>query len=229
MKPEKTGGGALPVFQIDLPVAWATGQLWTRFWISSKNQSKHRLNHSIWKRSPNPHFGHHHWSSHIGSYSESFMILCSDMDSPQKNWSRHKSNLSIQRRSPNPHFSHHHWSSHIWSYSENLMILWSDMDSPQKTGLDTSQTIPFGGGHPILISHHHWSSHIESCSENFMFLYSDLDSPGKWVQIQVEPSRMEVKPSVFHQYFAFSSPIRKGTNLGPLVLESPQESAPGDC
>ena len=26
------------------------------------------------------------------------------------------------------------------------------MDSPQKTGLDTSQTILFGGGHPTLIS-----------------------------------------------------------------------------
>ena len=26
------------------------------------------------------------------------------------------------------------------------------MDSPQKTGLDTGQTISFGGGHPTLIS-----------------------------------------------------------------------------
>ena len=26
------------------------------------------------------------------------------------------------------------------------------MDSPQETGPDTSQTIPFGGGHPTLIS-----------------------------------------------------------------------------
>jgi hypothetical protein len=26
------------------------------------------------------------------------------------------------------------------------------MDSPQKTGLDTSQTVPFGGGDPTLIS-----------------------------------------------------------------------------
>jgi len=32
------------------------------------------------------------------------------------------------------------------------MFLCSDMDSPQKTGLDTSQNIPFGGGHPTLIS-----------------------------------------------------------------------------
>jgi len=32
------------------------------------------------------------------------------------------------------------------------MFLCSNMDSPQKTGLDTSQTIPFGEGHPILIS-----------------------------------------------------------------------------
>ena len=32
------------------------------------------------------------------------------------------------------------------------MFLCSNMDSPQKTGLDTSQTIPFGGCHPILIS-----------------------------------------------------------------------------
>jgi hypothetical protein len=32
------------------------------------------------------------------------------------------------------------------------MLLCSDMDSPQKTGPDTSQTIPFGGGHPTLIS-----------------------------------------------------------------------------
>ena len=50
----------------------------------------------------------------------------------------------------------------------------------------------------------------------------------KQVQIQVEPSKTEVEPPGFHQYFAFSSPIRKGTNLGPSDLESPQESTPGD-
>src|SRR6202043_1871071 len=45
---------------------------------------RHRLNHSIWSRSPNPHFSHHHRFSYIGSYSENFAFLCSDMDSPQK-------------------------------------------------------------------------------------------------------------------------------------------------
>ena len=33
-----------------------------------------------------------------------------------------------------------------------MKILGPDFESPQKTGLDTSQTIPFGEGHPILIS-----------------------------------------------------------------------------
>jgi hypothetical protein len=32
------------------------------------------------------------------------------------------------------------------------MILILDSESPQKTGLDTSQTIPFGGGDPTLFS-----------------------------------------------------------------------------
>jgi hypothetical protein len=51
------------------------------------------------------------------------------------------------------------------------------MDSPQKTGPDTSQTIPFGRGHPTLISATIIDFHIGSNSENFMFLYADLDSP----------------------------------------------------
>ena len=109
------------------------------------------------------------------------------------------------------------------------MFLCSDMGSPQKTGQDTSQTIPFGGGHPILIS----ATIIDlailraavriSCFSIQIWILLE-----KWVQIQVEPSKTEVKPPGFHQYFAFSSPIRKSTNLGPSDLESPQESAPGD-
>jgi len=109
------------------------------------------------------------------------------------------------------------------------MFLCSDMDSPQKTSLDTSHTIPFGEGHPILIL----ATIIDlailraavriSCFSIQIWILLE-----KWVQIQVEPSRTEVKPPGFHQYFAFSSPIRKSTNLGPSDLESPQESAPGD-
>src|SRR5258705_259513 len=105
------------------------------------------------------------------------------------------------------------------------MFLCSNMDSPQKTGLDTSQTIPFGEGHPILIS----ATIIDlailraavriSCFSIQIWILLE-----KWVQIQVEPSKTEVKPG-FHQYFAFSSPINESTNLGPSDLESPQESA----
>ena len=109
------------------------------------------------------------------------------------------------------------------------MFLCSDMGSHQKTSLDTSQTIPFGGGHPILIS----ATIIDlailraavriSCFSIQIWILLE-----KLVEIQFEPSTMEVKPPGFHQYFAFSSPIRKGTNLGPPDLESPQESTPGD-
>ena len=109
------------------------------------------------------------------------------------------------------------------------MFLCSDMGSPQKTGLDTSQTIPFRGGHPILVLTTIISLAILraavriSCFSIQIWILLE-----KWVQIQVEPSKTEVKPPGFHQYFAFSSPIRKSTNLGPSDLESPQESAPGD-
>jgi len=108
------------------------------------------------------------------------------------------------------------------------MFLCSDMDSPQKTSLDTSQTIPFGGGHPILISATIIDLAILRAAVRILcFSIQIWILLEKWVQIQVEPSKT-VKPPGFHQYFAFSSPIRKGTNLGPSDLESPQESAPGD-
>jgi len=75
------------IAQINLIVAFATVQLW-RFHVQILNLLKKtlldRLNNSIWRRSPNPHFSHHHWFSYIGSYSENFTFLCSDMDSPQK-------------------------------------------------------------------------------------------------------------------------------------------------
>src|SRR5258705_12322479 len=109
------------------------------------------------------------------------------------------------------------------------MFLCSDIGFPQKTSLDKSQTIPFRGGHPILIS----ATIIDlailraavriSCFSIQIWILLE-----KWVQIQVKLSKMEVKPPGFHQCFAFSSPIKKGTNLVPSDLKSPQESAPGD-
>ena len=102
------------------------------------------------------------------------------------------------------------------------------MDSPQKTGLDTSQTIPFGGGHPILISATIIDLAILRAAVRILcFSIQIWMLLEKWVQTQVEPSRMEMKPPGFHEYL-FSSPIRKGTNLGPSDLESLQESTPGD-
>src|SRR6202035_3841536 len=109
------------------------------------------------------------------------------------------------------------------------MFLCSNMHSPQKTSLDTGQTTPFRRGHPILIS-----ATITDLAILGVIVRISCFSVQIWVllkkrvQIQVEPSKTEVKPPGFHQYFAFSSPIRKSTNLGPLDLESPQESAPGD-
>jgi hypothetical protein len=157
------------------------------------------------------------------------MFLSSDLDSPWKTGPDTSQTIPFGGGHPNPHFSHHHWSSHIGSYIENFMFLCSDMDSPWKTGLDTSQTIPFGGGHPTLVS----ATIIDlailraavriSCFSIQIWILLE-----KWVQIQVKPSKTEVKPPGFHQYFVFSSPIRKGTNLRPSDLESPQESAPGD-
>jgi hypothetical protein len=72
---------------INLIIAEAIDQLW-RFCVQilnlHKKKSRHRLNHSISRRSSNLHFSHHHWFCYIGSYSENFMFLCSDMNSPQK-------------------------------------------------------------------------------------------------------------------------------------------------
>jgi len=149
------------------------------------------------------------------------------------------------------------------------MFLCSNMDSPQKTGLDTSQTIPFRGGHPTLISAiitdlailgvivriscfsiqiwtlKNWSRYsqtipfreghpirisaiiidlaiLRATVRILCFSIQIWILLEKWVQIQVEPSKMEVKRPGFHWYFAFSSPISKGTNLGPSDLESPQ-------
>ena len=108
------------------------------------------------------------------------------------------------------------------------MFLCSDMDSLQKTGLDKSQTIPFRG-HPTLISATIIDLAILRAVVRILcFSIQIWILLEKWVQIQVEPSTTEVKPPGFHQYFTFSSPIRKGTNLGPSDLESPQESTPGD-
>ena len=61
-----------------------------------------------------------------------------------------------------------------------MKILGPDSESPQKTSLDTGQTTPFGGGHPILIpATINCSGHIRCYSENFMLLCSDMDSPQK--------------------------------------------------
>jgi len=75
----------------------------------------------------------------------------------------------------------------------------------KKTGLDTSQTIPFRRGHPLLISTTIIDLAILGAAvENFyisLFRFGILLK--KWVQIQVEPSKTEVKPPGFHQYCAF--------------------------
>ena len=117
----------------------------SRFWIYSKNQSRHRLNHSIQMRSPNPHFSHYHWFGYIGSYSENFAFLC------------------------------------------------SDMDSPQDTSPDTSQTIPFWGGHPTLISATITDLVILGVIVRILhFSVQIWILLEKLVQIQVEPSKTEV-------------------------------------
>jgi hypothetical protein len=90
------------------------------------------------------------------------------------------------------------------------------MDSPQKIGLDTSQTISFGGGHPTFISATIIDLAMLTAAVRIScFSIQIWNLLEKWVQIQVKPSKTEVKPPGFHQYFVFSSPIRKGTNLGP--------------
>ena len=53
------------------------------FLISSKNQSRCKLNHLNQKRPHHSYFSHYQ-SSHIRSYSEIFKIFSSDLDSPQK-------------------------------------------------------------------------------------------------------------------------------------------------
>ena len=53
----------------------------------------------------------------------------------------------------------------------------------------------------------------------------------KWVLVQVEPSESEevkFQTAAFCEYFVFSCLIRKGINLGPPDLESPQKGASGN-
>src|ERR1700727_2082205 len=105
----------------------------------------------------------------------------------------------------------------------------SDPESAHQIGSDDIWFMSFRGGNSTLIS----ATIIDlailrlavriSCFSIQIWILLE-----KWVQIQVKPSKTEVKPPGFHQYFVVSSPIRKGTNLGPSNLESPQESAPGD-
>jgi hypothetical protein len=123
------GNLTLLVFQIDFPVV-NYKDFMSRFWISSKNQSKHRLNHSISMRSPNSHFSHHQliwqywvlsWEFHLSLFRYGFSL---------KNWSKHKSNHSIWRRSPNPHFSTITNLAILGVIFENFMFLCSNVDSP---------------------------------------------------------------------------------------------------
>ena len=58
----------------------------------------------------------------------------------------------IQRRWPNPPPSAPDWFACSMGYRPTMKISCPDSESPQKTSLDTSQTIPFRGGHPTLIS-----------------------------------------------------------------------------
>jgi len=73
-----------------------------------------------------------------------------------------------------------------------MKILCPDSESPQKTSLDTSQTIPFRGGHPTLIS----ATIIDLAISEVMvrilnfpiWIWILLEN---WVQGQVEPSQSE--------------------------------------
>jgi hypothetical protein len=78
------------------------------------------------------------------------------------------------------------------------------MDSPQETGPDTSQTIPFRGGHPTFISATIIDLAILRATLRILnFSVQIWILLEKSVQIQVEPSKMEVVkittrvPSVF--------------------------------
>jgi hypothetical protein len=77
------------------------------------------------------------------------------------------------------------------------------MDSPQKTSPDTSPTIPFRRGHPTLISATIIDLAILRVTVRILHFSVQI-----WILLE------------------FSSPISKGTSLGPSDLESPQESTP---
>jgi hypothetical protein len=67
------------------------------------------------------------------------------------------------------------------------------MDSPQETGPDTSQIIPFGRGHPTLISATIIDLAILRATARILhFSVQIWILLEKSVQIQVEPSKMEV-------------------------------------
>jgi hypothetical protein len=67
------------------------------------------------------------------------------------------------------------------------------MDFPQKTGPDTSQTISFGRGHPTLISATIIDLAILRATVRILcFSMKIWILLEKSVQIQVEPSKMEV-------------------------------------
>jgi hypothetical protein len=75
------------------------------------------------------------------------------------------------------------------------------MDSPHTTGPDTIQTIPFGRGHPTLISATIIDLAILRATVRILcFSMQIWILLEKSVQIQVEPSKMEVVkiPSQYH-------------------------------
>ena len=183
--------------------------------------------------SSNPVLGLGIWNSHNKSYRPDTKIPCSDSEYPLKTESRHKLNHPKQRRSTQTSPDTRHQFIHIGSYSEKFKFPSSDLKSPQNLGLDANWTIQIGGGHPTCSwCLHHYLGYSRCHRPNHSFSFANSWSPWKmgleagWT-IHIGGGQI-FKPSMFRECFAFYSPIRKCTNMGPLDLESPQKSAPDD-
>ena len=134
---------------IDLAVAIAVGQLWIfQVWILNllNNGSRYKFNHSIQKRSPNTHFSHHYWSSHIGRRGENFEFPHSNLDSPPKTSLDASWNIPIREHFLTPFQKSNHHFGCSTCYRLNQTFLFVDSESPQNLSLDTSQTVPNRGG-----------------------------------------------------------------------------------
>jgi len=163
----------------------------SRFWISSKNKSRYKLNHLKWSWSYFLILCHYHWSSHIRCYNLNFQFPCPDAQSPQKT-------------SPDTSWTIQNGAGHISQFCvvitdlailgatmgisnflvqiQNLLKKWTQIQIEQ-SNLE-QVTWPSPGASITILG----IAGAAGQNRHFCVQIHDLK---KWVWVQVEPSKME--------------------------------------